>query len=150
MKRRQLFKMLGRTGLGLLLARVASTPKQSEDQANLVRGVDVAVEGADQTVVSIQTSDDLGGYLVPPEYQDRILQALGQGGVRGKSSYATGSVARRESRPVLSPASIISQERDLTVLMEALNREKNNPTPFFAAVRDDGRRDHARGLYWNA
>lgn len=79
MNRRQLFKLTGRVALGTLLASVL--PSQPVVSQPVVMGMDVATEGADTTFVSLHgmnasAPDDLGGYLVPQEYVDEILQAM--------------------------------------------------------------------------
>ncbi len=74
MNRRQLFKMIGKTGLGLLVATLAPTSKRPD----LVIGVDVAQKEPDRTILSVHSDNDLGGYFVPEEYQRRLLRAIGE------------------------------------------------------------------------
>ncbi len=67
MKRRQFFKTIG-MGLGGAVASLLPTQKSE----SVVLGADVAAPGPGPVT---QTPDDLGGYLVPPEFQERIIQA---------------------------------------------------------------------------
>lgn len=102
MKRRQFFKMLGKTGLGLGLMLVGTAPstRQNEAQSDPVMGVDVAAEGVDTTLVSLHpinaaSPDNLGGFLVPQEYTDEVLRAM-----KGDSTFrGTGRTVSWRSDP---------------------------------------------------
>ncbi len=67
MKRRQFFKMAG-MGLGGAVASLLPT----QEAEPVIMGVDVAAPGPDETIK--QVSDDLGGYLMPQEDQDKLLK----------------------------------------------------------------------------
>lgn len=68
MKRRQFLKTIG---AGLAGGVASLFPTQGAEP--VILGVDVAAPGPNETIVEV--SDDLGGYLVPPEFQERLVQA---------------------------------------------------------------------------
>lgn len=75
MKRREFFKCMA--GVAAMLVLPVALPEAEPE----VMGVDVAVEGADETFVSLHgtnaaTPNDLGGFLLPQEYVDELMAAM--------------------------------------------------------------------------
>ncbi len=88
MKRRQFFKVMG---VGLVGVVASLFPTQGAEP--VILGVDVAAPVPDTSELVVQTPEDLGGFLLPPEYQDELLRQF----------------ARQETHVVMQPESARSE-----------------------------------------
>ena len=111
MKRRDFFKCMA--GVATTLALPVVLPKVEPE----VIGVDMGAEGTDATVVSLHgtnaaVSDDLGGFLVPQEYTDKVLGAMNVEGGRN-------SVFRGASRIVPADPNLLRARREFAEFLKA-------------------------------
>ncbi len=88
MKRRQFLKTIG---VGLVGVVASLFPTQGAEP--VILGVDVAAPVPDTSELVVQTPEDLGGFLLPPEYQDELLRQF----------------ARQETHVVMQPESARSE-----------------------------------------